>query len=113
MDINKRALKVVQKWCAGNYVDNVQSEAVLQILITDALQELKAEINCTDIARQGALMKFDPVDGSEKPYPSSAKQYRSYHGNVAWLYNPWTGKKRNSLDIGNDVFGLLISNSGD
>lgn len=55
------------------------------------------------------LMKFDPVDGSEKPYPSEASQYREYHGQVAWLYNPYTGEKRDSRDIGTDVFGLAIS----
>ena len=111
MDIKERALEVVQKWRAGNYVNNLQSVAVLQSLIAGALRELEAEIICRDIAQQGALLKFDPVDGSKKPYPSSAKQYRSYHGNVAWLYDPWTGKKRCPFDIGNDVFGLAISNS--
>ncbi len=116
MDIYERALKVVQKWRTVNCVTNAESEAVIQSLkslITDALRELEAEINCTDVVRQDALMKYDPVDGSENPYPSSAKQYRSYHGKVAWLHNPWTGEKRNPLDIGSDVFGLLISNSRD
>ena len=111
MDIDEKALEVVQKWRTGNYVSNIQSETVLQSLIANALRELEVEVNCTNVSRQGALLKFDPVDGSKKPYPSSAKQYRSYHGNVAWLYNPWNGKKRNPFDIGNDVFGLLISNS--
>ena len=58
--------------------------------------------------QQYTLMKFDPADGSEKPYPSHAAQYRIYHGTVAWLYNPWTGAKRKALDIGGDTFGLLI-----
>lgn len=58
-----------------------------------------------------SLMKFDPVDGAEKPYPSEANQYREYHGQVAWLYNPYTGEKRDPRDIGSDVFGLAISNN--
>lgn len=57
-----------------------------------------------------SLMRFDPVDGSEKPYPSEANQYREYHGQVAWLFNPYTGVKRDARDIGSDVFGLAITN---
>ena len=54
------------------------------------------------------LMKFDPQDGSEKPYPSHAGQYREWHGLTAWLINPWTGEKRDPRDIGSDVTGILI-----
>lgn len=57
---------------------------------------------------QNHLMLFDPAYGTPKPYPSHANQYRKYHGNVAWCYNPWTGDQRNPLDIGSDVFGALI-----
>lgn len=57
------------------------------------------------------LMHFDPVSGLPKPYPSEAKQFRKYHGNVAWLFNPYTGDKRNALDIGSDTFGCLIVDS--
>lgn len=56
-----------------------------------------------------SLMRFDPADGSEKPYPSEANQYRKYHGQVAWLFNPYTGAKRDPRDIGTDVFGELIT----
>lgn len=59
------------------------------------------------------LMKFDPTDGSEKPYPSEAGQYRGWHGRVAWLFNPWTGEKRHPADIGSDVTGLLIRAPGE
>jgi hypothetical protein len=54
------------------------------------------------------LMRFDPVTGIEKPYPSSAEQYRQYHGKVAWLFNPYTGTARDPRDIGSDVLGHLI-----
>jgi len=57
---------------------------------------------------QEKLMKYSPVDGTAKPYPSHTKQWRKYHGEVAWLINPWTGDKRDARDIGTDVFGLLI-----
>ena len=58
---------------------------------------------------QEQLMKYSPDTGEERPYPSNAKQWREYHGRVAWLYNPWTGKQRDLLDIGSDVFGELIA----
>ena len=57
---------------------------------------------------QEQLMKYSPDTGEERPYPSNAKQWREYHGRVAWLYNPWTGKQRDLLDVGSDVFGELI-----
>lgn len=56
------------------------------------------------------LMKFDPVTGEKYPYPSEANQYRKFHGEVAWLYNPYSGEKRDPRDIGSDVFGYGISN---
>lgn len=58
--------------------------------------------------QQQQLMTACPVDGSLKPYPSHAAQWRAYHGRKAWLFNPWTGKPRDSDDIGSDPFGLLI-----
>lgn len=57
---------------------------------------------------QEQLMRYSPDTGEERPYPSNAKQWREYHGRVAWLYNPWTGEKRDLRDIGSDVFGKLI-----
>ena len=59
---------------------------------------------------QESLMKYDPAEGTDyqQPYPSHAAQYREYHGKVAWLYNPWTGFKRDPRDIGSDVLGFLI-----
>ena len=57
---------------------------------------------------QEQLMKYSPDTGEECPYPSNAKQWREYHGRVAWLHNPWTGKQRDLLDIGSDVYGELI-----
>lgn len=54
------------------------------------------------------LLKFDPATGNENPYPSHPDQYRQYHGQVAWVFNPYTGKARDARDIGADTFGLLI-----
>lgn len=56
---------------------------------------------------QADVMRYDPATGERRPYPSAAKQYRDYHGPVAWLINPWTGAKRDPRDIGTDVFGML------
>ena len=59
--------------------------------------------------QQQALMKFDPATGETKPYPSHAEQWREWHGyGTAWLFNPWTGGRRNAGDVGTDVLGRLI-----
>ena len=58
--------------------------------------------------KNGALMKYDPATGEQYPYPSQVDQYRKYHGKVAWLFNPWTGKSRYAQDVGSDCFGVLI-----
>ncbi len=65
-----------------------------------------------DPAMQDALMKFDPATGEERPYPSHATQWRNWHGTAAWLFDPWTGKRRNAYDVGSDVHGLLIAPAG-
>ena len=54
------------------------------------------------------LMKYDPATGWSKPYPSHAAQWREYNGTTAWLFNPWTGGRRNAQDVGSDPFGLLV-----
>ena len=63
--------------------------------------------------QQDSLMKFDPANGDPHPYPSHAAQWRNWHGLTAWLYDPWTGKKRDPRDIGSDVQGLLIIPEGE
>lgn len=57
---------------------------------------------------QKALMRFDPATGEPKPYPSHADQWREYNGSAAWLFNPWTGQRRDARDVGSDVQGQLI-----
>ena len=54
-------------------------------------------------------MLYDTAYGMKNPYPSHATQYRKWHGHIAWLYNPWTGKRRHPMDIGSDVIGLAIN----
>lgn len=63
--------------------------------------------------QQNTLMKFDPETGVEKPYPSRAEDWRKHHGETAWLYNPWSGEKRDAGDIGTDVHGFLIIPPGE
>lgn len=58
---------------------------------------------------QNTLMKFDPATGDQRPYPSHAAQWREWHGRgTAWLFDPWTGRRRDARDVGSDVHGLLI-----
>lgn len=54
------------------------------------------------------LMKFDPATGKKNPYPSHGEQWRVYNGCTAWLFNPFSGKKRDARDIGSDCFGYGI-----
>lgn len=54
------------------------------------------------------LMKYDPATGKEKPYPSHAEQWRIYHGQTAWLFNPWSGTRRKAESVGSDCFGYGI-----
>lgn len=59
--------------------------------------------------QQQSLMKFDPATGEPKPYPSHAAQWRVWHGHcMAWLFNPWTGSRRDSGSVGMDTTGILI-----
>lgn len=59
---------------------------------------------------QKTLMAFDPATGRSRPYPSEAAQWRKYHGGMAaWLFNPWTGRRRNSTYVGSDIQGVLIA----
>lgn len=63
--------------------------------------------------QQYTLMHFDPATGWSNPYPSHAEQWRKYHGAAAWLFNPWTGNRRDARDVGSDVHGLLIVPHGE
>ena len=61
------------------------------------------------MSQQDKLMEFDPATGERRPYPCHAEQWRLYHGQrTAWLFNPWTGQRRDARDVGSDVQGLLI-----
>ncbi len=57
---------------------------------------------------QDTLMTHCPATGGMKPYPSHAAQWRRYHGTVAWLFNPWSGTRRDARDVGSDPFGAGI-----
>ena len=61
---------------------------------------------------QKTLMKFDPATGEQRPYPSHASQWRKWFGKTAWLFDPWTGRRRDARDVGSDVQGLLIVPAG-
>lgn len=98
---------------AHMYMIELIKEKNLQPLTTEARSTPDGDTNPSgDLIVEGSiqesLMLFDPATRAEKPYPSSAVQWRNYHGTAAWLYNPWTGKLRDARDIGSDVFGFLI-----
>lgn len=63
--------------------------------------------------QQYTVMKFDPATGEEKPYPSHAQQWRDWHGQAAWLFNPWSGQRRFAGDVGTDPFGHAILPEGE
>lgn len=62
-----------------------------------------------DMSEQNMLMSHCPATGTEKPYPSHAQQWREYHGKTAWLFDPWSGNRRDARDVGTDTFGILIN----
>jgi hypothetical protein len=62
---------------------------------------------------QDSLMMFDPATGESHPFPSHAGQYRRHCGLIAWLFNPWSGDRRDARDVGTDTFGLLIKPPGE
>ena len=62
---------------------------------------------------QSEVMKFDPATGEPRPYPSHAEQWRRWHGHgCAWLFNPWSGERRDARDVGSDINGRLIAPHG-
>ena len=75
--------------------------------LTDHIMQ-KSSRTLKGVNMQNELMKFDPVTGEEKPYPSHADQYRIYHGMVAFLFNPWFGGRRHACDVGSDCYGYAI-----
>lgn len=62
---------------------------------------------------QKALMMHSPSTGDVAPYPSHAGQWRKYNGDTAWLFNPWTGTRRNAADVGSDPLGRAIRVDGE
>jgi hypothetical protein len=58
---------------------------------------------------QAPAMRFDPVLGHPRPYPSHAGSWRLYHGALRWMFNPWTGKMRRPGEIAADPQGLAVS----
>ncbi len=57
------------------------------------------------------LMLYDPATNFATPYPSEANQYREYHPNKAWLYNPYTGIQRTSEELADDIFGVKLESN--
>lgn len=58
-------------------------------------------------------MPYDPETGDEKPYPSHPDQWRVANPRSAWLFNPWSGRRRTAQDVGTDPFGTLCRAPGE
>ncbi len=73
-------------------------------------EEEGAEVGSKELQGQEKIMLFDPFTGWSDmlPTPCHAAQSREFHGLMAWMYNPWTGEKRNPGDIATDIMGSGI-----
>lgn len=121
--------KLVDRFLAGPLPDSVcvdfcatnqqTGRSGTNLLTADEARQMFEHVLCgmtapvKDRQQQQVLMRFDPAYGTQVPYPSHAQQWRDYHGKVAWLFNPWTGARRDAQDIGSDTFGLLIIPPGE
>lgn len=93
--------------------------AMAMLYVEEQVAELTAEETscgdcqgcaCGEIKAGPVPMQFDPVTGEAfTPLVHFADDYRAYHGPVAWLFNPWTGGRRDPRDIGTDPLGRLIA----
>lgn len=59
----------------------------------------------------GDALLIDPHLGMPVNRYWNADEYRAALPELAWKFNPWTGKYRNPEDINNDPLGLLIGRS--
>lgn len=85
-------------------------------LVQRHLHEVHAHTRSTNIApQQGRLMVYDPATGWSGPCvePTDPQAWREKHGTMAWLFNPWTGERRDARDVGSDPFGLAIVPPGE
>ncbi|MEX3671134.1 hypothetical protein AB3X82_23365 [Paraburkholderia phenoliruptrix] len=56
---------------------------------------------------QTKKMLYCPMMGKPEPSPDTAAAWREQHRR-AWVFNPWTGRKRLSLAIEHDPDGWLL-----
>ncbi len=61
------------------------------------------------MSQDSVEMKYDPADGGMAPSPNIASHWRTFNGDTAWMYNPWTGELRDARDVGSDPQGMLIN----
>jgi hypothetical protein len=99
-ELGASRLYAKQGWQRAEAKSKECNEIRMRLANTPSEEEIKSG--------QLKMMWYDPATGEDNPKPYYADEYRAYHGKVAWLYNPWTGKARHPGDIGTDVLGLLI-----
>lgn len=61
------------------------------------------------VASNGVMMRFSPSTGHRLPSFLSVQDYRQQEGQVAWLFNPFNGTRRDLRDVASDPTGLLIA----
>ena len=53
-------------------------------------------------------MLWDPTNRNPYPLPETANDFRMCFPLHAWLWNPWTGKRRTTSEVGMDSQGRFI-----
>lgn len=71
------------------------------------LSETKVSPTIAELQHRVAMI-YDPGTGKPDVAHTEAAQYRRYQADVAWLFDPWTGRLRAAQSVSNDVFGELI-----
>jgi ATP-dependent protease HslVU (ClpYQ) peptidase subunit len=103
MHFGKSAIEAVQFASIFNLGTGSEVDS---LTLQDSVDNKKTE-------QQHLPMIFDPATGLGIIGINIADEYRKWHGNKAWLYNPWTGEPRDPRDIASNVFGQLIIPPGE
>lgn len=57
-------------------------------------------------------MLYCPMMGTREPVPDTATAWREEHGH-AWVFNPWTGRRRTPIEIEQDPQGRVLIPPGE
>lgn len=87
--------------------------ADVQVFVKTEHDDRYRELDGPSDIDQSVPFLYDPADGADikkrfEYEPVTALQYREMDWGGAWLYDPWTGKQRNSYQVKADMFGRKI-----